>query len=75
MAVGTMYVTVPAIAIGIYYFNRNQSKAKHFEAGFQAYLKRLVAVVKAKEGIKNTQMPKPAPEFDGLHCFETLVAH
>ncbi|KAF8365093.1 hypothetical protein HHK36_016283 [Tetracentron sinense] len=77
MALGTLYVTVPAFAaaIGIYYFDRNHSKPKHLEAGYQAYMEKLVAVAKSKEGMKNTQMPKVALEFDGLHCFETLVVH
>lgn len=40
-------------------------------AGIRAYIGNMVA--KAKEGMKTTGMPKLAPQFDGLHCFETLV--
>nr|DAD36170.1 TPA_asm: hypothetical protein HUJ06_006810 [Nelumbo nucifera] len=74
MAMGTLYMTVPAVAaaIGFYFLETTQSKSKkHFEGGFQASLERLVS--KAREGMKTVRPPKFAPEFDGLHSFETLV--
>lgn len=39
--------------------------------GIRAAIDKLVA--KAKEEEKTTRAPKLAPQFDGLHCFETLV--
>ncbi|KAB1205209.1 hypothetical protein CJ030_MR7G021963 [Morella rubra] len=73
MASGTIYATVPAVvaAAGVYFFERNHSKPKEHGAGIRAYIGNMVA--KAKEGMKTTGMPKLAPQFDGLHCFETLV--
>lgn len=39
--------------------------------GIRAAIDKLVA--KAKEEEKTTRTPKLAPQFDGLHCFETFV--
>ncbi|XP_059435198.1 uncharacterized protein LOC132168127 [Corylus avellana] len=73
MASGTIYATIPAIvaAAGIYFFDRNHSKSKERGGGIRAAIDKLVA--KAKEEEKTTRAPKFAPQFDGLHCFETLV--
>ncbi|KAH7511220.1 hypothetical protein JRO89_XSUnG0219200 [Xanthoceras sorbifolium] len=35
----------------------------------------LLGKAKKDEKISNTQLPKLAPQFDGLNCFETFVAH
>lgn len=32
-------------------------------------------VAKAKQEVNKIEMLKLAPQFDGLHCFETLVGH
>ncbi|KAA8533533.1 hypothetical protein F0562_031033 [Nyssa sinensis] len=74
MGMGTLYMTAPAIAaaVGIYFFDRNHSEAKELGGGLRTSVGNLVA--KVKEEMKSTHVPKLAPQFDGLHCFETLVA-
>ncbi|GLT66663.1 hypothetical protein SLA2020_390180 [Shorea laevis] len=74
MASGTIYATIPAVfaaGAGIYFFDRNHSKSKEHGGGIRAAIDKLVA--KAKEEEKTTRTPKLAPQFDGLHCFETFV--
>ncbi|KAE8077613.1 hypothetical protein FH972_016164 [Carpinus fangiana] len=72
MALGTIYATLPAVvaAAGIYFFDRNHSKSKENGGGFRAAIDK---PAKAKDEEKTTRAPKLAPQFDGLHCFETLV--
>ncbi|CAK9158240.1 unnamed protein product [Ilex paraguariensis] len=78
MAMTCLYMTAPAVAaaIGLYFFDRYRYGNKVYElgGGIQPSMENLVAKVK-EEGFKSTQMPKLAPKFDGLHCFETLVGH
>ncbi|KAF3432743.1 hypothetical protein FNV43_RR23845 [Rhamnella rubrinervis] len=77
MASGTIYVTLPivaaAAAAGICFFDRNGSKAKELEGGgnIQSSIEKIVG--KAVVEVKAPQMPKLAPQFDGLECFETFV--
>ncbi|KAK9994885.1 hypothetical protein SO802_024588 [Lithocarpus litseifolius] len=75
MASRTIYATVPAVVVaaGIYFFDINHYRPKEHEGGVQASMKNMVA--KAKQEVKKIEMPKLAPQFDGLHCFETLVGH
>ncbi|KAK9291491.1 hypothetical protein L1049_021268 [Liquidambar formosana] len=75
MAVGTMYATMPAVAaaVGLYFLDKQHSNTKELGSGFRASMKNSES--KAKEEVKITQMPKLAPQFDGLYCFETLVGH
>ncbi|KAJ7959427.1 One cut domain family member 2 like [Quillaja saponaria] len=75
MAVGTIYAAVPAVAaaVGFYFFDRNYSKSKEPRGGIWSYNERIVP--KVKEEMKTRQNPKLAPQFDGLHCYETLVGH
>ncbi|KAK4571061.1 hypothetical protein RGQ29_029769 [Quercus rubra] len=75
MASVAIYATVPAVVVaaGIYFFDINHYRPKEHEGGVQASMKNMVA--KAKQEVKKIEMPKLAPQFDGLHCFETLVGH
>ena len=41
------------------------------QGGVEATIQNMVT--KTKEEVKRIGMPKLAPQFDGLHCFETLV--
>ncbi|XWS61413.1 hypothetical protein CRYUN_Cryun07bG0123900 [Craigia yunnanensis] len=73
MAAGTIYATIPAVvaaAVGIYSFDR-QSGAKAFGGGIRSSIETMLA--KPNQKVKGTPLPKVAPQFDGLHCFETLV--
>ncbi|XVE58273.1 hypothetical protein DITRI_Ditri04bG0157300 [Diplodiscus trichospermus] len=73
MAVGTIYVTIPAVvaaAVGIYSFG-GHSGAKEFGGGIRPYIGNMLA--KTNQKVKTKPLPKVAPQFDGLHCFETLV--
>uniref|UniRef100_A0A2N9IVE6 Uncharacterized protein n=1 Tax=Fagus sylvatica TaxID=28930 RepID=A0A2N9IVE6_FAGSY len=73
MASATIYATVPAVVVaaGIYFFDKNHYKPKEHQGGVQASIQNMVT--KTKEEVKRIGMPKLAPQFDGLHCFETLV--
>ncbi|XWS38055.1 hypothetical protein CRYUN_Cryun19dG0098100 [Craigia yunnanensis] len=73
MAVGTIYATIPAVvaaAVGIYSFDRH-SGAKDFGGRIPSSIGSMLA--KPNRQVKTTPLPKVAPQFDGLHCFETLV--
>ncbi|CAL5367752.1 unnamed protein product [Camellia sinensis] len=70
-----------AAALGIYFFDRIQANNKVpiyiWELGggggrLQTPVVSLMAKMK-EEVKKSSQMPKLAPQFDGLHSFETLV--
>ncbi|OMO95082.1 hypothetical protein CCACVL1_05583 [Corchorus capsularis] len=71
MALGTIYATIPAVvaaAVGIYSFDRQSgSGAKKFGDGIGSSM----GSMQAK--LKTAPLPKVAPQFDGLNCFETLV--
>ncbi|EEF37956.1 conserved hypothetical protein [Ricinus communis] len=82
MAMGMMSVTIPAVAAaaGIYFLDKNHSQAQKRMAevvhGLGSGMRGPVGsmVAKVKEEVKsNSQMPKLAPQFDGLYSFETLV--
>ncbi|KAJ4830898.1 hypothetical protein Tsubulata_011131 [Turnera subulata] len=76
MAMGMMSVTVPTVvaAAGIYFFDSSNSKAQELGNGARSSLGSLVS--KVKKGVKKTsEMPKFAPQLDGLNCFETLILH
>ncbi|XVF51087.1 hypothetical protein PTKIN_Ptkin04bG0156200 [Pterospermum kingtungense] len=73
MPVGTIYATIPAVvaaAVGIYSFERH-SGAKEFGDGIRSSIGGMLA--KPNPKVKTTSVPKVAPQFDGLNCFETLV--
>ena len=44
---------------------------QEIRGGIRAFIVNFIA--KAKVEVNSTQMPKLAPQFDGLDCFETLV--
>ncbi|EXB78392.1 hypothetical protein L484_003254 [Morus notabilis] len=73
MAAGTVCVALPVVAavVGLYLCDRNHSKSKEFGGGIRASFEEVMA--KAKVEVKTSQMPKLAPQFDGLDCFETFV--
>ncbi|GAY31889.1 hypothetical protein WN943_014963 [Citrus x changshan-huyou] len=75
MAMGTMYATVPAFAaaFSIYLLDRSHSKVQEFKGFAPASIASVLA--KPNMDVENVQLPKLAPQFDGLHSFETLVAH
>ncbi|KAL7254402.1 hypothetical protein ACSBR1_008735 [Camellia fascicularis] len=65
-----------AAALGIYFFDRIQPNNKELGGGGGGRLRTPVVSLMAKmkeEVKKSNQMPKLAPQFDGLHSFETLV--
>ncbi|CBI23083.3 hypothetical protein AAG906_007044 [Vitis piasezkii] len=72
MGLGSVCVTVPAVAaaVGFFFFDRSHSRANQ---GFGGSMEDLV--VRMKEKVKGGQVAKVAvaPQLDGLHCFETLV--
>ncbi|KAJ9679922.1 hypothetical protein PVL29_021735 [Vitis rotundifolia] len=72
MGLGSVCVTVPAVAaaVGLFFFDRSHSRDNQ---GFGGSMEDLV--VRMKEKVKGGQVAKVAvaPQFDGLHCFETMV--
>ncbi|KAJ6760682.1 hypothetical protein OIU79_025512 [Salix purpurea] len=74
MAMGAMSVTVTVVAAaaGIYVFDKSHSKAQcHVQelgSRRRSSSENMVANVK-----KTCEMPKLAPQLDGLNCFETLI--
>ncbi|KAK8569748.1 hypothetical protein V6N13_046793 [Hibiscus sabdariffa] len=73
MALATVYATIPAVvaaAVGIYSFDRH-SGAKEYGGGVRSSMGSMLA--KANQMVQTTPLPKVAPQFDGLNCFETLV--
>ncbi|XAR71580.1 hypothetical protein NMG60_11017921 [Bertholletia excelsa] len=73
MAMAAFRVTALAAASLIFSFSRINSNSKFQELGrgFRAWVG-LVATTR-EEDEKSSKMPKLAPQFDGLHCFETFV--
>ncbi|KAL2550838.1 Uncharacterized protein Fot_12368 [Forsythia ovata] len=72
MALATIYTTATpaaAAAIGLCFFVRNHSSNK--ETGVRGFITKFSAEVKKE--VKSGQIPKLAPHFDGLYCFETLI--
>ncbi|GMJ06339.1 hypothetical protein HRI_004303100 [Hibiscus trionum] len=67
MALATVYATIPAVvaaAVGIYSFG----------GGVRSSMGTLLE--KDNQKVQTTALPalpKVAPQFDGLNCFETLV--
>ncbi|KAL4348801.1 hypothetical protein GQ457_17G023130 [Hibiscus cannabinus] len=64
MALATVYATIPAVvaaAVGIYSFDRVRSSMGSMPA-------------KVNQMVQTTPLPKVAPQFDGLNCFETLAS-
>ncbi|KAK8481609.1 hypothetical protein V6N11_024216 [Hibiscus sabdariffa] len=75
MALATVYATIPAVvaaAVGIYSFDRH-SGAKEFGGGVRSSMGSMPA--KANQMVQTTTLPKVAPQFDGLNCFETLTLY
>ncbi|GFY84018.1 hypothetical protein Acr_03g0007920 [Actinidia rufa] len=75
MAMGALQVTVPAVAavVGLYFVDKIHSNAKeHLDGGCGLSTASLAAKLR-DEAKSSAQVPKLAPKFDGLHCFETLV--
>uniref|UniRef100_A0A6N2KP25 Uncharacterized protein n=1 Tax=Salix viminalis TaxID=40686 RepID=A0A6N2KP25_SALVM len=70
MAMGAMSVTVTVVAAaaGIYVFDKSHSKAQELGSRRRSSSENMVANVK-----KTSEMPKLAPQLDGLNCFETLI--
>ncbi|KAK8484743.1 hypothetical protein V6N13_130566 [Hibiscus sabdariffa] len=73
MASGTVYATIPVVvaaAVGIYSYDRHSGE-KDFGGGVRSSPGSMLA--KPNQKVQATPLPKVAPQFDGLHCFETLV--
>ncbi|KAE8712815.1 hypothetical protein F3Y22_tig00110223pilonHSYRG00073 [Hibiscus syriacus] len=69
MASVTVYATIPAVlaaAVGIYSFDRH-SGAKELGGSSTGS-----TPAKPNQKVQATPLPKVAPQFDGLYCFETL---
>ncbi|PRQ60576.1 hypothetical protein RchiOBHm_Chr1g0382821 [Rosa chinensis] len=77
MAMSTINVSLPfvvaglAAGAGIYFLDRNHYKQKEIRGGIRTSIENFMT--QAKVEVSNTQMPKLAPQFDGLDSFETLV--
>ncbi|OAY59586.1 hypothetical protein MANES_01G042900v8 [Manihot esculenta] len=74
---GFLSVAVPTVvaAAGIYFLEKSHSRAQEVGNGIQAAAIANM-VRKVKEQVKtNTELPKLAPQFDGLFCFETFIGH
>ncbi|KAI8565139.1 hypothetical protein RHMOL_Rhmol03G0237500 [Rhododendron molle] len=73
MGANSLHVAAPAVAtaIGIYFFERTHSNTKELPGGMRTSMANMLA--KLREEVKSNRAPKLAPQFDGLHCFETLV--
>ncbi|KAH7853790.1 hypothetical protein Vadar_006632 [Vaccinium darrowii] len=73
MGVNPLHITAPAVAaaIGIYFFEKIHSNSKELGGGVRTSIANIAA--KMREEMKSSRVPKLAPQFDGLHCFETLV--
>ncbi|KAF9667259.1 hypothetical protein SADUNF_Sadunf15G0003900 [Salix dunnii] len=71
MAMSAVSVTVPAVvaAAAIYFVDQSHSKPQEMGGRMRASSENMVEKVKASE------MPKLAPQLDGLNCFETLICH
>ncbi|OMO97787.1 hypothetical protein COLO4_14366 [Corchorus olitorius] len=57
MSLGTIYATIPAVVAAA--------------VGIYSFDRQSGPGAKAK--VKTAPLPKVAPQFDGLNCFETLV--
>ncbi|XLT08729.1 hypothetical protein HN51_054522 [Arachis hypogaea] len=71
MAMRKIYASLPAVAAGVGFFFYNAKKlTKGISASDQETMstKRVV-----EEQTKAIRKPSVAPQFDGLHCFETFV--
>ncbi|KAK9145823.1 hypothetical protein Sjap_005726 [Stephania japonica] len=70
--VGTLYFSlsnaIVAAAIGVYFFSHKEHKTDQEHSCLRAKAKE-----KQMKVGHNGQVPKIAPAFDGLHCFETIV--
>ncbi|PIA49917.1 hypothetical protein AQUCO_01300567v1 [Aquilegia coerulea] len=75
MTVGTFYMSMPVVAsaVVVYFLEQNRSNIKQLEGGVGTSVEKIKGKVETDQ--KTGQMPKLAPAFDGLHCFETLVLH
>ncbi|PON71972.1 hypothetical protein PanWU01x14_068140 [Parasponia andersonii] len=73
MAAGTLSITLPVVAaaVGLYLCERSHFKTKKFGTEIRSSFETIAA--KARVEVKTSQMPKLAPQFDGLDCFETFV--
>lgn len=71
MAMGSIYVAVPALAaaVGFYFLDRNH--VKEIKKEFSLSNEKMMPQVQDQG--KSIQNPKFAPQLDGLHCFETFV--
>ncbi|KAJ6373505.1 hypothetical protein OIU78_029234 [Salix suchowensis] len=72
MAMGAVSVAVPAVvaAAVIYFVDQSHSKAQEMGGRMRASSENMVEKVKTA-----SEMPKLAPQLDGLNCFETLICH
>lgn len=70
MAMSAFHITAPAIvaAVGFYFFDKFDSK--ELGGGKRAAVMRPGIKVTEK---MSCQIPKLAPQFDGIYSFETLV--
>ncbi|KAG6422534.1 hypothetical protein SASPL_119109 [Salvia splendens] len=78
MALNGVYVTAPAAAaaMGLYLFGKNISNTNDGEDGGMAGMTAPKDEENERSEKKSTVAvsPKLAPQFDGLHCFETIVS-
>ncbi|KAM5557797.1 hypothetical protein ABKV19_024906 [Rosa sericea] len=74
MAMSTINMSLPfvvAAGAGIYFLHRKHYTQKEIGGGIRASIENFMTQTRVE--VSNTQMPKLAPQFDGLDSFETLV--
>ncbi|MED6112820.1 hypothetical protein PIB30_065199 [Stylosanthes scabra] len=72
MAIPKIYASLPAVAAGVGLFFYN---VKELARGVSASNQETMSIrrVVEEETKSIIRKPKLAPQFDGLHCFETFV--
>ncbi|KAF4356623.1 hypothetical protein CsatB_002301 [Cannabis sativa] len=74
MAASTISITLPivAAALGLYLCDKGHPKTNKKESGDE--IRNTVSRSRTMEVKSTNRIPKFAPQFDGLDCFETFVA-
>nr|XP_025635715.1 uncharacterized protein LOC112729780 [Arachis hypogaea] len=71
MAMRKIYASLPAVAAGVgFFFYNAKEHARRISASNQETISTTRVV---EEQTKAIREPSVAPQFDGLHCFETFV--
>ncbi|KAF4351697.1 hypothetical protein G4B88_018370 [Cannabis sativa] len=78
MAASTISITLPimAAALGLYLCDKGHPKTNKKQSGdgIRNSIETTVSKSRTMEVKSTNRIPKFAPQFDGLDCFETFVA-